>query len=144
MTTRTTALARDVDREVAAAIDRMRGLRQQLGDRLEPAAPAVPAGDARDLERAARLLERVRDMIQDAMEKGERLAFTGERASSAAQRLVHRLEEELPALEDLIARLASDASGSTGAADADGVRRLTAADLEPENGTRAPDLEAWW
>jgi len=103
---RTSGLARDVDREIAAAVERMRGVRERVGGQLErvpePAGEVAPPRP----ELAGRLLERVREMVQDAMQKGERLSATGERASSAAQRLVHRLEDEFQAIEALVARLA--------------------------------------
>ena len=109
VTTRTAALSREVDEGVAAAVGVMRGLRERVSGQLErvpePAAETPPV----DLEIADRLLDRVREMVQDAMQKGERLSAAGERASTAAQRLVRRLEDEFRAIEALVARL-SDAA----------------------------------
>ena len=110
VTTRTAELSREVDREVAAAVGRMRGLRERMSEQLERS-PALTAEVApRNLEPAGRLLDRVREMVQDAMQKGERLSAAGERASSAAQRLVRRLEDEFQAIEILVARLAGAAT----------------------------------
>ena len=146
VTSRTTALAREVDREVAAAIDHMRGLREHLSGRLEPMPAVAAGGDARALERAARLLDRVREMIQDAMQKGERLSATGERASTAAQRLVRRLEEEVPALESLIDRLANgeeaeDAGAQTEEAEDAGAQTEEAEDAEEDADSGDPEAE---
>ena len=132
---RTSELSREVDQEVAAAIERMRGLRERVSEQLE-AAPQIPAeAPPQRLAQAGRLLDRVREMVHDAMQKGERLSATGERASTAAQRLVRRLEEEIPAIEALIARL-SAATGSEGAAggtaDAGSLPLLTPQDLATE------------
>lgn len=109
VTTRTAALSRELDEEVAAAVERMRGLRERVSGQLERV-PEFPADTpALDLELADRLLDRVREMVQDAMQKGERLSAAGERASTAAQRLVRRLEDEFRAIEALVGRL-SDAA----------------------------------
>ena len=109
VTTRTAALSREVDEGVAAAVGRMRGLRERVSEQLERV-PELPAEmPPVDLEIADRLLDRVREMVQDTMQKGERLSAAGERASTAAQRLVRRLEDEFRAIEALVARL-SDAA----------------------------------
>jgi len=106
-----------LDREVAAASDRMRGLRERVAARLDEAPPLperapVPAPAAAPApaasEAAPRLLERVREMIQDAAAKGERLSATGESASRAAARVVKLLEEEAGTLEALARRWAAD------------------------------------
>ena len=118
VTTRTAELSREVDREVAAAVERMRGLRERVSEQLERAPALFPGLAPRNLEPAGRLLERVREMIQDAMQKGERLSAAGERASSAAQRLVRRLEDEFQAIEVLVARLSDAASSAETPAEA--------------------------
>jgi len=99
-----------IDREVDAAVSRMKGLRERVAAKLNEA-PPLPAGDAavpraaQPTEMALRLLERVREMVQDAATKGERLSAAGERASTAAERLVRRIEEETGTLEGLAMRL---------------------------------------
>jgi len=138
VTTRTAELSREVDQEVAAAVERMRGLRERVSEQLERV-PAFPAeAPPRDLELADRLLDRVREMVQDAMQKGERLSAAGERASTAAQRLVRRLEDEFRAIEGLVARLsdaaapappAGHAAHTEGAAWPGGLRLLRPEDL---------------
>ena len=67
-----------------------------------PARPAAPS------ETALRLLERVREMVQDAAAKGERLSATGEAASRAAERVVRTLEEEAATLSALAQRLGAE------------------------------------
>jgi len=111
VTEHTAGMTREIDREVAAAAQRMQGLRERVAARLDEA-PPVPddagAGGPRSAlpsDAALRLLGRVREMVQDAAAKGERLSATGERASRAAERTVRRLEEEAEALERLAARL---------------------------------------
>jgi hypothetical protein len=99
-----------VDREVEAAVERMKGLRERVAAKLDEAPPMPEAGAAaprvaQPTEVTLRLLERVREMVQDAATKGERLSAAGERASRAAERLVRRLEEEAGTLEGLTVRL---------------------------------------
>jgi hypothetical protein len=119
VTVRTAELSREVDQEVTAAIERMRGLRERVSAQLDRV-PAIPGeAPARSLELAERLLDRVREMVQDAMQKGERLSAAGERASSAAQRLVRRLEDEFQAIETLVAKLA-DATAAPPASEESG------------------------
>lgn len=103
-----------IDREVEAAVERMRGLRERVAAKLNEAPPLPEAGAAaphaaQPTEVALRLLERVREMVQDAATKGERLSAAGERASCAAERLVRRLEEEAGTLEGLAVRLGATA-----------------------------------
>ena len=104
-----------IDREVAAAVERMKGLRERVAAKLDAAPPLPEAGAAaprvapQPTEVALRLLERVREMVQDAAAKGERLSAAGERASRAAERLVRRLEEEAGTLEGLAMRLGATA-----------------------------------
>jgi len=109
VTDRTAELSRTIDREVAAAVERMHGLRERVAARLDEAPPLSEAGAgeppaAEPPEAALRLLERVRQLVQDAAAKGERLSATGERASRAADRLLRRLEEESVVLERLARR----------------------------------------
>ena len=114
-----------LDREVAAASDRMKGLRERVAARLDeapplpesPPAPAVAAAPVPS-ETALRLLERVREMVQDAAAKGERLSATGEGASRAAERVVKWLEEEAGTLETLARRLGADEPAGAVGADA--------------------------
>ena len=106
-TERTDQLSRDVEREVRSASARMAEVRGRVALELEssPArAPAAP-GAPRASEDVQRLMERVREMVQDATRKGERLSAAGERSSRAAQRLVRRLEEQLREFEGLVVRL---------------------------------------
>jgi methyl-accepting chemotaxis protein len=103
-TERTTRLSQDVEGEVASAVERMRGVRQRVAERLEEIPLPAVAETPRVGERS-RLLERVREMIQDAGQKGERLSAAGESVSRAAERLVRRLEEEVRELEGMVVRL---------------------------------------
>jgi hypothetical protein len=140
VTARTGDLSRMVDREVAAASDRMRGLRERVAEHFErESRAATPEAETRvaggdGFELAGRLLERVRETVQEAMEKGEGLSAAGERASTAARRLVRRLEDEIPAIESLIDQLAGVAlpamSGAPGRPGA--LRLLRAEDLAGE------------
>jgi methyl-accepting chemotaxis protein len=108
-------LAAEVERNTRAAGERMRRLRDAVAVQIEapPAPPAPAVAPAASSERArmaaaepvARLLERVREMIQDATQKGERLSAAGERASRAAERLLRRLEDQTRDLEGLMVRL---------------------------------------
>jgi methyl-accepting chemotaxis protein len=54
-----------------------------------------------------RLTARVREMIQDATQKGERLATAGERVSRAAERLARGLEAESSDVHELVLRLST-------------------------------------
>jgi len=100
------ALAAEVERETRAADERMRALRERVAPQLEPPVVEPAAIAAAPLsEPAMRLLERVREMIQDATQKGERLSAAGERASRTADRLLRRLEDEAREVEGLMVRL---------------------------------------
>ncbi len=103
-TERTTRLSHDVEGEVASAVERMREVRQRVAERLEEI-PLPTLGDPPRLGERSRLLERVREMIQDAGQKGERLSAVGESVSRAAERLVRTLEEEVRELEGMVVRL---------------------------------------
>ena len=120
-TERTTTLSLEVEGEVAAAIERMRGVRQRVAGRLEEI-PAPSAGEPARTTEPSRLLGRVKEMIQDAAQKGERLSAAGERVSRAAERLVRRLEEEVQELAGMVVRLSApeappSATAETRAAD---------------------------
>jgi hypothetical protein len=147
VTDRTTDRLAAIDREVAAAVERMSGLRERVAARLEEA-PPVPEAGATPLPQvppsaaALRLLERVREMVQDTAAKGERLSATGERASRAAERLVRRLQEEANTLEGLALRLGADesdlqegglVSGAAGAAPASEARPADLRLLGPDD-----------
>lgn len=111
-TERTSDLAREIESEVGRAGERMRGVRARALARLdEVPAPAEsaperrPAHERRAWDDSVRLLERVREMVQDGAKKGERLSAAGERASRAAERLARRLEEGTREAEALAVRL---------------------------------------
>jgi methyl-accepting chemotaxis protein len=104
-TERVAALSREIEREVQGAAERMRGIRERVATRLEQAPSAPPTEAARPSEDLLRLLDRVREMIQDAMRKGERLSAAGEHSSRAADALVQKLEDEARDLEGLAVRL---------------------------------------
>src|SRR5262249_35129134 len=59
-----------------------------------------------------RLLERMREMVQDAGSKGERLVSTAERTSRAAERAARALEESMSELDGLVVRLRASAEPS--------------------------------
>jgi hypothetical protein len=102
-------LAAEVERQTRAAGERMRSLREHVASHLETLPAAATSGERARVgvpEPAARLLERVREMIQDATQKGERLSAAGERASRAADRLLRRLEDDTREVEGLMVRLA--------------------------------------
>ena len=97
-TDRAAGLTREIEADVAAA-----GLTREIEAHVAEAldrAPEPPAGGT-TTEEAARLLDRVREMVQDATLKGERLSAAGERASRAAESLTRRLVDETAALERL-------------------------------------------
>ncbi len=109
MTERAGQFALEVESAVADASTRMRDAREHALARLEApeaAGATASAGDARPPGDAQRLLERVREMVQDAARKGERLSQAGERASRAAERLARRVDEEAAESEALALRLA--------------------------------------
>lgn len=100
---RSSRLSRDLAAEVEGATSGMQGLRQRVARKLEALPPA--SGPARPREDVERLFERVREMVQDATAKGERLSAAGERTSRAAESLVRVLESETREMEGLMARL---------------------------------------
>lgn len=120
-TDRATELAREIEADVAAARARMQGVRGRVAEVLDRI-PDPPRGDAAAPgEAVARLVDRVREMVQDATLKGERLSVAGERASRAAEALARRLDEETRLLERLVAHAtlgpAAPAAGSAPAAE---------------------------
>lgn len=106
-TERTSQFALEIENEVTTASERMRDVRERTLAALERLPESVArAQEPRGGEDARRLLERVREMVQDAARKGERLSAAGERASRAAERLARRLEDEAQEAEALVVRLA--------------------------------------
>jgi len=85
-------------------------VRERVAARLEQIPPLPALGSAAAPDEVLRLHGRVREMIQDATRKGERVLAAGERASRAAHRFVRRLEEEAREMEGLVVRLAPPAS----------------------------------
>jgi hypothetical protein len=106
-TARTTRLSGEVERESSSAMTIMRDVRERVAERLErvPAQPAATGGTRRGNDDTTRLLERMREMIQDATQKSERLSSAGERVSRAADRLVRDIEDERGELAGLERRL---------------------------------------
>src|SRR5262245_24734469 len=109
-TDRTQRFAQDIETAVAEAGARMREAREkavaqlEAGLALEPTAPPPATGEVGPDVR--RLLERVREMVQDASAKGERVSTASERASSVAERLARRLDGNASDAEALVVRLA--------------------------------------
>jgi len=124
-TDRVSTLAREVEDEVGRAGQRMRGVRERVATALDqvpaPATGPAPAPRAMGPAQAdfARALERMREMIQDATAKGERLSSAGERASRAAERLVRHLEESTGELEGLVIRLSPASAESEAEAESE-------------------------
>jgi hypothetical protein len=112
-TARTTRLSGEVERESSSAMTVMREVRERVAERLErvPAQPVTTGGARRGNEDATRLLERMREMIQDATQKSERLSSAGERVSRAADRLVRDIEDERGELAGLERRLRPPETG---------------------------------
>jgi hypothetical protein len=144
-TERTSQLSQDVEGEVASAVERMREVRERVAERLE-AIPMPSAGEPSRPGERSRLLERVREMIQDAGQKGEHLSAAGESVSRAAERLVRRLEEEVRELEGMVVRLSPpelppsnpSSRGSSGPAAESQAETGTMSDEGPA--TRSPGL----
>jgi hypothetical protein len=112
----TDAMSREIEREINAASLRMKGVRERVAARLDQA-PSLPEIEAAPLpEDLLRLHERVREMVQDATRKSERVSAASERASRSAERFMRRLEEELHEVEGLVVRLGpAAAAGARGA-----------------------------
>ncbi len=144
-TDRTQRFAQEIDAAVSEADTRMRESRERALARLDmpaPAAPAVaPAARGTDVQR---LVERVLEMVQDTMTKGERVSTASERASSVAERLARRLEVNASDAEALVVRLAPVGEGLAPQGDETpelrlvDVTPLSEAELEPAEPT-APE-----
>jgi hypothetical protein len=140
----TDAMSREIEREITLASQRMKGVRERVAVRLEqfPDLPEIePAPLPEDL---LRLHERVREMVQDATRKGERVSAAAERASRSAERFMRRLEEELHEVEGLVVRLgpASASAATRGARGLQGEERGRSGPLrllEPEAGERSEE-----
>lgn len=141
----TDAMSREIEHEITAASLRMKGVRERIAARLEQISPLPQAEVSQLPEDLMRLQERVREMVQDATRKGERVSAAGERASRAAERFMRRLEEELREVEGLVVRLGpagappSDtrATGRGAPPDAPyGPRSLRLLEQDPEEGSR--------
>lgn len=106
-TDRTQRFAHDIETAVAESDARMREARERALTLLEAPLPAPPAAapPVRGSD-PQRLLERVLEMVQDAMRKGERVSTASERASSVAERLARRLDASASDAEALVVRLA--------------------------------------
>ena len=105
-TDRTAQFAQEIETAVEESGRRMQSARERAATRLEERAPAAPtAAGTRAYDDSQRLLERVREMVQDAARKGERLSAAGERASRAAERLARRINEESAETHALALRL---------------------------------------
>lgn len=113
---RTTRYSREIEGEIAAATERMRGLRERVASRLEALPAEAPAAPPAPSEETVRLQHRLREMVQDATQKGERLSAANERVSRAAGRLVRRLEEEMQDVAGLAVRLSPTGSPDRGPA----------------------------
>ena len=140
-TARAAELCRAVEREAAEALSRMRDVRGGVAARLD-AIPELPVGgDSSD--ESSRLIERMREMIQDAARKSERLSAAGERVSRAAERLVRGLEEEASELAGLAARLTRPEAMTLAAArsgdPARAALRLLDTDVETDDLTERPE-----
>ena len=114
------SMSREIEREITAASQRMKGIRERVAAKLDQIQP-LPEIEAAPLpEDLTRLNARVREMVQDATRKGERVSAAAERASRAAERFLRRLEEELREIEALVVRLgpaaSADARGARGSA----------------------------
>jgi hypothetical protein len=114
-TERTERFASEIEASVAEAGARMKDAREHAAAQLEGTSVAGAVSGQRSTADAQRLLERVREMVQDAARKGERLSAAGERASRAAERLSRRVSEESAEAQALTVRLSPVGSGTRGA-----------------------------
>ncbi|MBI1798877.1 MAG: hypothetical protein HYR73_04235, partial [Candidatus Eisenbacteria bacterium] len=126
---RVAALTAEIERDVAAARERMNGVRATVATALErESGPLEAASEPGSTIDAVRLMERVREMIQDATSKGERLSSAGERASRAAERLKRQIETQAGTIAEMAAALegkpAPPAATEAAAAPAPGGARL--------------------
>lgn len=115
-TERVIALSSEIDRAVEAANEHMREVRDHVVARLVelPAPPPAVAGAAPP-PLVGHWIERLREMVQDAARKGERLSESQERVSSAVQRVSRKLQDDVLDLEGLVARLTPMGSTSSAA-----------------------------
>lgn len=125
-TDRTGGFALDIETAVAEASARMRGVRERALAKLDalPETSPIATPEGRNLDDAQRLLERVREMVQDAARKCERLSAAGERASRAAERLTRRLDEEGTELDALVTRLTPVGRRAVGSPPSPGLRLI--------------------
>ena len=100
----TERLSREMRDEVSGASAQMKTMQERAVKKLA-ALPPTETVAARSSEDLHRVLERIREMIQDATVKGERVSAAGERSSRAAETLLRRLESEAAEMEGLLARL---------------------------------------
>ena len=107
-TERVASLSAEIDRAVAAANDSMRDARERVITRFSEIALA-PLPAAKVPAAAPGLLthwvERLREMVQDAARKGERMSESQEKVASAVQRVSRHMEDEARDIEGLVARL---------------------------------------
>jgi methyl-accepting chemotaxis protein len=128
-TERVAALSSEIDHAVESANQRMREVREHVVTRLvELPAPPAAASAPPMPPLLAHWADRLREMVQDAARKGERVSESQERVSSAVQRTSRRLEDEIRDLEGLVARLTP--SGATHAIE--GSAPSAASDAEPQ------------
>jgi methyl-accepting chemotaxis protein len=106
-TDRVRELAREIESQVRAATTRMSGVRERVTARLNTLEPPRLGPSTSDV---ARQIGRIREMVQDATRKTERLSVAGERASRAADRLARRLEDGVRDVEGMVVRLSPPAS----------------------------------
>jgi methyl-accepting chemotaxis protein len=136
VTERVASLSDDIGRAVDSANDKMRGVRDHVVSRLEQL--PVPAPARAPAAPIAHWVERLREMVQDAARKGERLSESQERVSSEAQRLTRRLEEEARDVEGLLVRLSPPGETTAAGEPATGpTRRLRVVDASEHD--RAED-----
>jgi methyl-accepting chemotaxis protein len=109
-TTRVGDLSHELEREIQAATERMRGIRERVALRLEQIPETPEFAETGPNDDLRRLLDRLREMAQDGARKSERVTRSTESASRAAQDVVHRLEEESADLEGVIVRLSPASS----------------------------------
>jgi len=112
-TERVDELSQAISQDVQEASERMRGVRERVAVRLEQNPTSATTSDDRKREDTQQLLGRVREMVQDAAQKSERLSATGESASRAAARLARELEDEVRDLEGLVVRLSPPGEDNT-------------------------------
>jgi hypothetical protein len=115
----------------------MADVRERVGSRLAnleqpPLAHAAPPDFSRQVSR-------IREMVQDATRKTERLSTAGERASRAADRLMRRLDESVRDVEGMVVRLSPPGVADVGPT-APPARRFTV--IDPTAGQDENDNDA--